>query len=134
MDAIQAARELGKAIQADERYIAIAKASQKTQADQGLQDMIASFNKTRADLNAELQKEEKDTIQIRELDSQLKSQYQTILTNENMKELNDVKGDFEQMIAFINQIVSGSAQGQDPDTIQFQESCSGSCGSCSGCN
>ena len=40
----------------------------------------------------------------------------------------------EKMINFIQAIITGSANGEDPDTIEEPSSCSGSCSSCSGCH
>ncbi|HAN44494.1 MAG TPA: YlbF family regulator, partial [Ruminococcaceae bacterium] len=34
----------------------------------------------------------------------------------------------------VNQIIVGSVNGQDPDSIEEQSSCGGSCSSCSGCH
>ena len=44
MDAIQAVRELGKAIQEDERYIEYAKAKKANDEDTELQNLIGEFN------------------------------------------------------------------------------------------
>ena len=44
MDAIKAARELGKAIQNDERYKAYIEAKKANDADDELQQLIGEFN------------------------------------------------------------------------------------------
>ena len=54
MDTIQAARELGKAIQLDERYVKMMLAQQKSDEDQGLQKMIADFTEIRTKLNTQI--------------------------------------------------------------------------------
>lgn len=133
MDAIQAARELGKAIQQDTRYIRLGTAQKANDADSGLQEMINSFNLLRGQLNSEVQKQEKDTERIKELDAEVKETYRLIFENENMKEFTAAREDFQSMLAFVNQIVTGSAGGENPDAIEFQQSCGGDCGGCSGC-
>ena len=60
MDIIEMARELGKAIQEDDRYLALRLATQSNDEDQALQDMIGEFNLKRVSLNQEVQKPEKD--------------------------------------------------------------------------
>ena len=48
-------------------------------------------------------------------------------------EYNAAKSDLDGLVPFINQIIVGSANGQDPDNIQQSTGCTGSCSSCSGC-
>jgi len=134
MDVISAARELGKAIQADERYTRLTIAQEKNDADKALQDAIGAFNLQRTQLNAEVQKAEKDTERIKELDAELKEMYQKIFENANMKEFTAAKSGMEEMIGHINVIISGSASGQNPDGIDpFASNCGSGCSSCSGC-
>lgn len=136
MDVIQAARELGKALQADDRFIRVQLAQQKSDEDQELQAAIAVFNKKRTELNTEVQKDNKDQAKIQEMDAQLKSMYQDIFQNENMSNYSLVREEFQDVMNFVNQIISGSANGQDPDTIEYEDasSCGGDCGGCSGCS
>lgn len=134
MDAIQTARALGKAIQQDPRYLRLMQAQDNNDADKGLQEAIGAFNLLRGQLNAEVQKQEKDTEKIKEMDTDLKAMYQTIFANENMAEFTRARGEMEEMLTFINQIISGAAGGENPDTIEFQQNCGGDCGGCSGCS
>lgn len=134
MDVIKATRELGKAIQADERYARMIAAQTANDADKVLQDMIGSFNMKRTQLNAEVQKNDKDTETIKELDAEIKSMYAKIFENENMVEFTNAKREVEEMMSHINAIVSGSTSGQDPDEIDPYASCGGDCGGCAGCH
>lgn len=134
MDAIQAARELGKAIQSDARYMRVMQAQENNDRDKNLQDQIGAFNILRSQLNAEVQKDDKDTDKIKEMDTNLKAMYAKIFENENMREFSDARDEMQEMLTFVNQIVSGSAGGQDPETIEFQQSCGGDCGGCAGCS
>ena len=60
MDAIQAVRELGKAIQEDERYIEYAKAKKANDEDTELQNLIGEFNLIRQNAAMEYNKPEEE--------------------------------------------------------------------------
>ena len=134
MDAIEVARDLGQAIQKDERFVRMMLAQGKNDKDEPLQRMIVSFNTLRNQLNAEVQKKEKDADAIQDMDSDLKELYQAIFDNENMKEYSAAREEFKEMMDFINQIISGSANGENPHTIEREVDCGGNCGGCAGCH
>ncbi len=134
MDVIEKARELGKALQQDERYLRLVKANQANDADETLQDLIGKFNLKRMEINQEVTKEQKDSDKLSKLDAEFKELYKTIMSRPTMVEYNAAKQDMESLVTFINQIVVDSANGEDPDTIEQATGCSGSCSSCSGCH
>lgn len=134
MDAIQAARALGKAIQEDQRYLTMQLAQQKNDEDSGLQEQIKAFQQCREELNQTIHGPENNQEAIQALDSKLKGMYAEIFQNENMIAYNNAREEMNGLLAFINQIVIGSAEGHDPDSIEYQESCEGNCGSCGGCS
>lgn len=134
MDVIGIARELGKAIQQDDRYEAYMLATKNNDADKTLQDMIEKFNMLRVDINREVSKAEKDQDKLSRLDAEFKDLYKRIMETPNMIAYNAAKGELDALIQFVNQIVLGSANGQDPDSIEQASGCSGSCGSCGGCS
>ena len=72
MDILKMARELGKAIQEDDRYLALRLATQSNDEDQALQDMIGEFNLKRVSLNQEVQKADKDQEKLNQLDREIK--------------------------------------------------------------
>ncbi|MCL2018449.1 MAG: YlbF family regulator [Oscillospiraceae bacterium] len=136
MDAIKSARELGKVIQADERFKAYFAAKEKNDADEGLQNLIGEFNLQRENLTMEVSKSESDKNQskIEELNSKMRETYEQIMTNENMRAYTEAKGGFDLMINKINQIIAMCCEGDDPDTCQPQSGgCGSGCGSCGGC-
>lgn len=130
---INAARSLGKIIQADRRYTRYMAAQALNEADTELQSMIGEFQQVRQELNAEVSKADKDQHAIRELDVRMKKLYADIFANENMLEMTEARNDMDELLSFINQIVTGSSNGQDPETIEYSASCGGSCSSCAGC-
>jgi cell fate (sporulation/competence/biofilm development) regulator YlbF (YheA/YmcA/DUF963 family) len=134
MDVITAARALGRAMQADERFKSIIRAQAANDADKALQNEISAFNMKRAQLNAELQKQEKDTTLIKELDAEIKDMYAKIFENPNMKAYTLAKAGMNGMIDQVNKIIGDSAAGEDPDSIDPTAiSCGGDCGGCAGC-
>ena len=133
MDVVDLARELGKALQADERYERYRTATVENDKDQVLQDLIGKFNTLRVDINREISKSEKDQEKIARLDSEFKTTYRLIMERPGMIEYNAAKTDLDQLVQFLNQIIVGSANGQDPDAIQQSSGCTGSCSTCSGC-
>ena len=134
MDIITMARELGKAIQQDERYKRIDAAKRANDADDQLQDLIVKFNLKRSELSNEMAQENKSPEKLNALDKELKELYAEVMSNPNMAEFNAAKGEVDQMLNFISEILYGSVNGEDPDTIEMQTGCGGNCGSCGGCH
>lgn len=134
MDTISIARELGKAIQEDSRFIKLMTLQQANDADEALQKLIGEFNLKRIDLNNEINKEDKDQDKIAVLNGEVRDIYGKIMANPNMSAYNDAKNEVDGMVDFIMQILRGSVNGENPDTIEQSSGCSGSCSSCSGCH
>ena len=134
MDIIAMARELGKAIQQDERYKRIDAAKKANDADSVLQDLIVKFNMKRSELSTEMAQENKDPEKLNALDKELKELYSEVMANENMVEFNAAKVEVDTMMNFISEILYGSVNGENPDTIEMQTGCGGNCASCGGCH
>jgi cell fate (sporulation/competence/biofilm development) regulator YlbF (YheA/YmcA/DUF963 family) len=134
MDAISTARQLGKAIQEDQRYKTLQAATTMNDSCEPLQENIARFSELRDRINEEISKSEKDAAKVSEMDAELQKLYEEIMNTPEMLAYSMAKSEMESFLGFINQIISGSANGQDPDAIEMEESCSGSCSSCSGCH
>ncbi len=133
MDIIEMTRELGKALQADDRYTAYMLAKQANDNDTVLQALISGFENMRLQLNEELAKDDKDTERIKELDEGIKSNYKQIMSNKNMMIFSAAQGSLEALVNNMNQIITMCANGEDPETCQPSTGCSGSCATCGGC-
>ncbi len=135
MNVIDKARELGKMIQADERYAAYIKAKDANDADSELQQMIDEFQRKRLELNTEMAKDDRSAERLTALDNEIKSLYGTIMANENMAAYNDAKNAMDDLLTQINVIITYSANGADPETCPTHEEsgCGGSCSTCGGC-
>lgn len=133
MDVIELTRELGKAIQQDDRYIAYNLAKQVNDNDSELQADIERFSQLRDDLNKAMCEENKDGDKLQKIDEELKAVYQKIMSNKNMLVFNAAQQALEGLINNVNQIISLCANGEDPDTCQSSTGCTGSCSTCGGC-
>lgn len=134
MDIIKMAREFGKELQKDERYIAYINAKNINDNDEKLQKMIHEFEMKRMEISIESGKPEKDDERINTLNSELQNLYSEIMQNENMMNFSVKRDEMDNLLNEINSIITMCANGEDPDTCQITHSCSGNCGSCGGCH
>ena len=134
MDVIAMARELGKALQQEDAYIAYNLTKQNADRDPQLQDGIGAFNLKKMELQKAISDPNRDQEKLSKLDGELKEIYEKVMNNPNMIAYNATKGEMEKLVNYIQAIITGSANGEDPDTIQEPSACSGSCSSCSGCH
>ncbi len=134
MDAITNARELGKAIQQDERFIRYAKARLANDNDKKLQDAIGRFNITRMELDREIGSDNKNDEKVKELNEKLRSIYSEVMSAPSMVEYNTAKAELDVLVNEINVIISKSIDGEDPETCDTSSGCTGSCDSCGGCH
>ena len=81
MDVIELARELGKAIQQDERFLAMQIARQNSDNDDELQQLIGEFNLKRMAINNEAAKENRDEAKLQQLNSELRETYAKVMQN-----------------------------------------------------
>ncbi len=136
MDIIEITRQLGKAIQEDERFSDYMNAKAKNDSDTELQDLIGEFNLLRQNLAMEQSKpaEEQNEEKMAELNEKMQSTYNTIMTNENMADYTMAKAAMDKLMNGVNTILSAALNGDDPLTCPAEmPTCSGSCGTCGGC-
>ena len=134
MDIIEQARELGRQIQKDDRYLKVQIAQQNSDNDQELQALIGDFNLKRMNINTEAQKEDRNEEKLQKLNQELRTCYASIMKNENMAAYNMARQELDALLNRVNAIVMQSAQGEGPDTTDYQEACGGNCASCGGCH
>ncbi|MGN0687740.1 MAG: YlbF family regulator [Oscillospiraceae bacterium] len=135
MDIIEIARQLGKAIQEDERYSDYVIAKEKNDSDEELQNLIGEFNLIRQNLVMEQEKpeEEQNPEKIAELNEKMHAAYNAVMTNENMADYTMAKAGMDKLMGQINTILSHALNGDDPLTCAVESACSGSCSTCGGC-
>jgi spore coat polysaccharide biosynthesis predicted glycosyltransferase SpsG len=107
---------------------------QDNDADENLQAKIKEFTAKRTELNNEIKKEDKDAELIKALDLEVKELYSGIFEHKGMIAFAEARNGFQEMLAFVNQIINASASGEDPDTIDYEAACGGDCSGCAGCH
>lgn len=135
MNVIELTRQLGKAIQEDERYKKYEEVCAVNDKDTELQNSIGKFNQMRQELSMEMRKPDKDADRLTELDRDIKELYDEIMATPKMVEYNEAKADIDALMKSVYYILQQAANGEDPETCPAQapSGCSGSCSSCSGC-
>ncbi len=138
MTVIEAARALGKVVQADERYIEYVRAKKANDEDKELQDLIGELNLVRQNLAMESNKPEGEINEdkVHELNTKMHAAYEAVMANENMALFTVAKQGMDKLMSEINTILTYSVEGADPETCPSTTpsfGCSGSCASCSGC-
>lgn len=133
---IDLAREIGAAIQQDDRYLRMMAAQETADKDEALQGLIGEFNLKRIALGNEAQKEDRDEKKMESLNEELRTSYQAIMDNEAMKAYNATKPEMDTLLNAVAKIITLSAQGEDPYSIDEHEEhhCDGSCSTCGGCH
>ncbi|MBR2406328.1 MAG: YlbF family regulator [Clostridia bacterium] len=131
---LEMAKELGHAIQADERFVRTQMAQNAADEDEALQALIGEFNLKRMAINAEAAKgEEQDEAKMRTLNEELRAVYARVMANESMSAYNEAKTELDKVTNAIGAILNMAAQGLNPDDYD-EHSCSGNCSSCGGCH
>ncbi len=135
MDIIEKARELGKLIQEDQRYIKTKEAQKQVDDDEVLQNLIGEFNLKKLNINNETMKQNKDQEKIKSLDKELSDIYQKINSNEKILKYESTANELNKLVNHVCTIITQSSQGEDPYSIDVtRQGCSGNCASCSGCH
>ncbi len=131
---LEMAKEMGEALQQDDRYVALQMAQAKADDDKELQDLIGEFNLKRMALATESEKDERDDEKLHKLDAELHEVYGRVMANESMQAYNTARMAMDQLLNSVQRILMLSAQGEDPREIDLEHSCGGNCGSCGGCH
>ncbi|MCH5197423.1 MAG: YlbF family regulator [Oscillospiraceae bacterium] len=137
MDVITAARELGKAIQADERYKEYANAKKANDEDIGLQGLIGKLNILQMSYQNESEKENPDEKKLEQWDADFRNTYAEVMLNAKMRDFEEKKQIVDDLMNYIVNLLSLCVNGADPETAEPVQSdgsgCTGSCSTCGGC-
>ena len=135
-DLLEMAKQLGRELQKDARYLAFRKASADNDADEELQNLIGEFNLKRLDLGNEEDKPEPDADRAKVLGEEVRDLYSKIMAHDSMRAYQAARAEFEQLLDCINRVIAYSAAGQDPDSFDptAAAGCSGDCSGCAGCH
>ena len=137
MSVIELTRELGAAIQQDERYLNFAKAREENEKDAELNELMAQIQMVQMNYQMEASKETPDSAKMQEFEAEFNAKYEAFMANENMQKYDEARAEVDSMMNYIMQILGLCVNGADPATCepeQHDHSCDGSCSSCSGCH
>ncbi len=135
MDVINAARNLGTAMQEDERFVEYAKAKLALDKDEALNEKVGEFNIARMNIERMSAEENRDEEKFKEANLKLREIYDSIMSNDTMKAYNTAKEGVDKMMNDIMAILQMCSEGADPQTCEIPEGgCTGSCSTCAGCH
>ena len=138
MSVIELTRQLGAAIQKDERYLAFAAAKEANEKDDALNALMGEIQMIQMNYQMEASKEEPDSAKMQEFEAEFNAKYEAFMANENMQKYDEARTEVDSMMNYIMQILGLCVNGADPATCepeqQHDHSCDGSCSSCSGCH
>lgn len=136
MDVIEITRQLGKAIQADERYTKFVEAKEASETDPTVKDMMDKINSLREDYQKESESETPNEENLQKLDGEFQRVYTSLMVNENMSKYEDRRKELDEMMNYLMQILYLSVNGENPETCEPKPevNCEGSCSTCGGCN
>ena len=137
MSVIELTRQLGAAIQKDERYLAFAAAKEANEKDEALNALMGEIQMIQMNYQLEASKENPDSAKMQEFEAEFNAKYEAFMANENMQKYDEARAEVDSMMNYIMQILGLCVNGADPATCepeQHDHSCDGSCSSCSGCH
>ncbi len=137
MDVIAKARELGAALQQDERYLKLAEAQKANEEDTALNELIARIQLVQMSFQHEAQKEDKNEQKLEAYDKEFGEIYTQIMANPNMQAYEAARAEIDALMQYINNIFVLCLQGEDPATCEpktEEHNCGGECSSCGGCH
>ena len=137
MDVIEAARALGKAIQADARYTEFQNAKKANDDDIVLQGLMGKLNILQMSYQNESAKDQPDNSRLEQWDEEFRKTYGEVMLNANMRVYEEKKQAVDDLMSYIVNLLTLIVNGADPDTAEPAPAegsgCTGSCSSCGGC-
>lgn len=122
------AKELAAAIKDCDVFAAYERAKAASDADENLQKLIGEFNLKRMVIANEMDKDEPDEAMVTSVNEEMKTLYDAIMSNENMKFYNIRKSYVDQLLQSVNETIMTAITGEQP------ENCTHDCSTCGGCH
>ena len=120
MELNKLARELGKAIQKDERYLNLEKCIEANEKDEKLNELMAKIQLTQMSYQQAAQAEG-NADKMQELEKEFSALYNEVMQNENMKNYEKARAEIDDMMNYIIEILTLCVNGEDPDTCEPQK-------------
>lgn len=131
---LELTRQIGHLLQEQDCFKNYIAAREANDTDENLQKQIGEFNIVKLSLDAELAKEDRDEDKLKSINEEMRALYSTIMENESMKNYQNAKMLLDKTVNGIYNVIAGSADGINPDELDFSESCGGDCATCGGCH
>ena len=124
-------RELGKAIQQDERYLAMRKAVEANEQDTALNELMSKIQLIQVSYQHEASKENPDEGKMKAYDEEFRGVYSEIMMNENMRNYEMARKELDDLMNYLTGILAMCVNGDDPETCDpTAHQCSGDCSGC----
>lgn len=124
-------RELGKAIQQDERYSALQKAIEANEKDTALNELMSKIQLIQVSAQHEASKENPDEGKMQAYNEEFRGVYTEIMMNPNMQAYEKARQDMDELMNFLTGILAMCVNGDDPDTCDPKaHQCGGDCSGC----
>ena len=136
MDVISIARQLGAAIQQDERYLNFAKAKEESENDAEVKATMDKINELRETYQKEAESEKPDELVLSKLDGEFQQLYTSLMSNDKMNKYEGSRQEIDAMMNYVMQILYLCVNGENPETCEPQveeHDCNGECSGCQGC-
>lgn len=135
MDVVALTRQLGAAIQADDRYKKFMEAKVASEQDPEVKDMMAKIEEIRVAYQAESMNAEPDEKLLGKLDKDFQNIYTALMVTDAMAAYEESRQEIDNMMNYLMQILYLCVNGEDPETCEPPEDheCGGECSHCAGC-
>ncbi|NMP38193.1 MAG: YlbF family regulator [Clostridiales bacterium] len=137
MDVIALVRQLGAALQQDDRYLKFQEARKANDADEELNALIGKINLVQMSYQQEAAKSDANEQKLQAYDKEFNEIYGQVMLNANMQAYEVARGEVDELMNYIVGILSMCVNGEDPETCEppkeHEHNCGGECSSCSGC-
>lgn len=131
-------RDLGKAIQLDERYLNFINAKKDNEEDAELNDLLGKVQIIHMNYGREAQKgDDADQDKLDAYEKDFNEIFTRARNHPTMVKYENARNELDSLMKYITGILSMCAVGEDPETCDPSTqtgSCSGNCSSCGGCN
>lgn len=131
-DVIKLTRELGAAIQKDERYLAYEKARKANDADEELNNLIGKINLIQMSYQQEAQKEDANQDKLQAYDTEFREVYGQVMMSKTMQNYEASRKEVDDMMNYLTGILVLCVNGEDPATCEpkNEHECGGECDCC----
>ena len=129
------ARELGAAIQQDERYAKFVAAREANDKDTGLAELMSKIQLIQISYQHEAAKENADEGKLKAYDEEFRGVYSEIMQNQNMRNYEMARQAIDDMMNYLTGILALCVNGEDPatcDPTAHNDACGGDCSCCGG--